>query len=60
MIKSEDIKMNKETMLELIHSELNAQYNDSGLADYALLGVLKSLVTHDSLIGYINRNGLNK
>jgi hypothetical protein len=60
MIKDKDTKMDKETMLELMHSELNAQYNDRGLADYALLGVLKSLVTHDSLVGYINRNGLNK
>jgi hypothetical protein len=52
--------MNKDTMLDLIHSELSAQYNDNTLADYALLGTLKSLVTHDALIGYINRNGWNK
>ena len=52
--------MDKETMLDLIHSELNAQYNDNTLADYALLGTLKSLVTYDALIGYINRNGWNK
>ena len=59
-IKDKEIKMDKDTMLDLIHSELNAQYNDNTLADYALLGTLKSLVTHDALIGYINRNGWNK
>ena len=60
MIKDKEIKMDKEIMLDLIHSELSAQYNDNTLADYALLGTLKSLVTHDALIGYINRNGWNK
>jgi hypothetical protein len=52
--------MNKDTMLDLIHSELSAEYGDPKLADYALLGTLKSLVTYDALIGHINRNGWNK
>jgi len=53
--------MDKDTMLELIHSELNAEYGDSMLADYALLGTLKSLVTDEQLVqlvkmrGWINR-----
>ena len=52
--------MNKDTMLDLIHSELNAQYNDSVLADYALLGTLKSLVPNEQLEKLIKRNGWNK
>jgi hypothetical protein len=53
--------MNKETMLDLIHSELSAEYGDPKLADYALLGTLKSLVTDEQLVelvkmrGWINR-----
>ena len=52
--------MDKDTMLELIHSELNAEYGDSVLADYALLGTLKSLVTDEELAKLIKRNGWNK
>ena len=52
--------MDKYDKIDLIHSELSAEYGDPKLADYALLGTLKSLVTHDALIGYINRNGWNK
>ena len=52
--------MNKDLMLELIHSELNAQYDDKTNADYALLGTLKSLVTDDSLKKLIERNGWDK
>ena len=61
MIKDKDTKMDKDTMLDLIHSELSAQYNDNTLADYALLGTLKSLVTDEQLVelvkmrGWINR-----
>jgi hypothetical protein len=53
-------KVNKDVMLDLIHSELNAQYDDKTSADYALLGTLKSLVTDESLEKLIKRNGWNK
>ena len=52
--------MNKDVMLELIHSELNAEYGDKVSADYALLGTLKSLVTGESLEKLIKINGWDK
>ena len=52
--------MNKDTMLDLIHSELSAEYNDNVLADYALLGTLKSLVTTEQLNKLIKMRGWNK
>jgi hypothetical protein len=52
--------MNKDTMIELIHSELNAQYGDSVLADYALLGTLKAIVTNEQLEKIIKLNDWNK
>jgi hypothetical protein len=52
--------VNKDIMLELIHSELYAQYDDKTSADYALLGTLKTLVTGESLEKLIKRNGWDK
>lgn len=52
--------MNKDIMLELIHSELYAQYDDKTSADYALLGTLKTLVTGESLEKLIKINGWDK
>ena len=52
--------MNKDIMLELIHSELYAQYDDKTSADYALLGTLKSLVTDELLEKLIKRNGWDR
>lgn len=52
--------MDKYVMIDLIHSELNAEYGDSVLADYALLGTLKALVTETELEKLIKRNGWNK
>ncbi len=52
--------MNKDTMLDLIHSELNAEYGDSIMADYALLGTLKGLVTIEQLDKLIKMRGWNK
>lgn len=49
--------MNKDVMLELIHSELNAEYGDKVSADYALLGALKVLVTESSLDNLIRIKG---
>ena len=52
--------MNKETKLELIHSELNAEYGDKVMADYALLGTLKSLISDSSLDYLIRIRGWDK
>jgi hypothetical protein len=52
--------MNKENKLDLIHSELNAEYGDSIMADYALLGTLKGLVTIEQLDKLIKMRGWNK
>ena len=53
-------KMDKDTMLELIHSELNAEYGESIMADYALLGTLKAIVTNEQLEKLIKLRGWNK
>lgn len=47
-------------MLDLIHSELNAEYGDKTSADYALLGALKVLVTESSLDNLIRIKGWDK
>jgi hypothetical protein len=52
--------MNKQDKLDLIHSELNAEYGDSIMADYALLGTLKGLVTIEQLDKLIKMRGWNK
>ena len=52
--------MKKEIMLDLIHSELSAEYNDSVMADYALLGTLKAIVTIEQLDKLIKMRGWNK
>ncbi len=52
--------MTKNTMLDLIHSELNAEYGDSIMADYALLGTLKAIVTNEQLEKLIKMRGWNK
>jgi hypothetical protein len=52
--------MKTENKLELIHSELNAEYGDKTIADYALLGILKTLVTESSLDNLIRIKGWNK
>lgn len=60
MIKDKEIKMNKQTMIQLIHSELNAEYNDPTLATYALAGLLSGLVDKVTLEKYITMKGWNK
>jgi len=64
--------MNKYDKIDLIHSELNAeygdsvmadyalQYGDSVMADYALLGTLKAIVTIEQLDKLIKMRGWNK
>jgi len=52
--------MKTENKLELIHSELNAEYGDKTIADYALLGILKTLVTESSLDNLIKIKGWDK
>jgi len=52
--------MNKDTMIQLIHSELNAEYNDPTLATYALAGLLSGLVDKVTLENYITMKGWNK
>jgi len=52
--------MNKENKLDLIYSELNAQYGDNVSADYALLGTLKALVADEQLDWLIKNRGWNK
>lgn len=52
--------MNKQTMLDLIHSELSAEHGDSTLATYALTGVLSALVDSIQLEKYITMKGWNK
>ena len=52
--------MSKQNNLELIHSELNAEYGDSTLATYALAGVLSALVDNVALEKYITMKGWNK
>jgi len=52
--------MNKNEMIELIHSELNAQYGDSTIATYALAGLLSALVDKVSVENYITMKGWNK
>ena len=52
--------MIKDNKLDLIHSELNAEYGDSIMADYALLGTLKGLVTIEQLDKLIKMRGWNK
>jgi hypothetical protein len=52
--------MSKQNNLDLIHSELNAEYGDSTLATYALAGVLSALVDNVALEKYITMKGWNK
>ncbi len=52
--------MNKENKLDLIHSELNAEYGSEQLADYAILGLLKAIVTEQQLTKVIELRGWNK
>lgn len=52
--------MNTQIKLELIHSELNAEYGDKTIADYALLGILKTLVTESSLDNLIRIKGWDR
>jgi hypothetical protein len=52
--------VNKDVMLELIHSELNAQYDNKTIADYALLGVLSTLVDDNRLKEYVSMRGWDK
>lgn len=52
--------MNKDTMLDLMHSELNAEYGDKILATYALVGVLSALVDSVALEKYVSMKGWNK
>ena len=52
--------MTKNEMIELIHSELNAQYNDKTIGTYALAGLLSGLVDKVTLEQYITMKGWNK
>jgi hypothetical protein len=52
--------MNKNTMLELIQSELNAEWGSETLANHALAGILSSLVSKTELEKYITMRGWNK
>ena len=47
-------------MVNLIHSELNAEYGDSTLADNVLIGILSALVDKVVLENYITTRGWNK
>jgi hypothetical protein len=52
--------MKKSDMLALIHSELNAEWGNEKLANYALAGILSSLVDSVELEKYITMRGWNK
>ncbi len=52
--------MDKYEKIDLIHSELNAEYGESIMADYALLGTLKAIVTNEQLDKLIKMRGWNK
>jgi hypothetical protein len=60
MIKDKEIKMDKNTMLELMQSELNAEWGNEKLANYALTGILSALVDKVVLEKYITTRGWNK
>ena len=47
-------------MIDLIHSELSAEYGDSTIATHALVGVLSALVDSIQLEKYITMKGWNK
>jgi hypothetical protein len=52
--------MEKNTMLELMQSELNAEWGNEKLANYALAGILSALVDKVVLEKYITMKGWNK
>ena len=47
-------------MLELIQSELNAEWGNETLANHALAGILSSLVSKTELEKYISMRGWDK
>ena len=53
-------KVNKNTLLELIQSELNAEWGNETLANHAFAGILSSLVSKTELEQYITMRGWNK
>ncbi len=52
--------MNKNTMLELIQSELNAEWGNETFANAALAGILSALVSETELKEYISMRGWDK
>jgi hypothetical protein len=52
--------MNNLEMVNLIHSELNAEHGDSRRADNVLIGILSALVDKVVLENYITMKGWNK
>ena len=52
--------MNKNTMLELIQSELNAEWGNETFANSALSGILSALVSETELKEYISMRGWDK
>jgi len=52
--------MNKNTMLELMQSELNAEWGNETLANHALAGILSAIVGKVELEEYITMRGWNK
>ena len=52
--------MNKNTMLELIQSELNAEWGNEKFASYALAWILEGLVDEIALEEYISMRGWDK
>lgn len=52
--------MNKNTMLELIKSELNAEWGNENFANSALAGILEGLVDEIALKEYITMRGWDK
>lgn len=52
--------MEKSTMLQLMQSELNAEWGNEKLANYALTGILSALVDKVVLEKYITMRGWNK
>ena len=52
--------MNKNIMLELIQSELNAEWGNETLANHAFAGIMSSLVSETELEKYVTMRGWNK
>jgi hypothetical protein len=53
-------EMNKNTMLELIQSELSAEWGSETFANAAFVGILSGLVNETELKEYITIRGWDK